>query len=63
MYYSYHRRIRQRIENGELIDHYFTCCYPRIGEVLVLVFKTEPFIRPIRPHSYEKYPEFCKQRI
>lgn len=63
MYYNYHSRIRQRIDNGELIDHYWTLCYPRIGEALVLVFKTEPFKRPIRPHSYERYPEFCEKNV
>lgn len=55
--YSYHNRIRQRINNGELIDHYFTDNYPRIGEALVLVFNTAPFLRPIRPHKYAEYKE------
>ncbi len=55
--YSYHNRIRQRINNGELIDHYFTDNYPRIGEALVLVFKTVPFLRPIRPNRYHEYRE------
>lgn len=58
--YSYHNRIKQRIRNGELIDHYFTDNYPRIGEALVLVFKTEPFLRPIGPHRYGEYMEVIK---
>ena len=55
--YPYHNRIKQRIKNGELIDHYFTDKYPHIGKALVLVFKTEPFFRPIRPHKWLEYKE------
>ena len=61
MYYSYHSRIKQRIANGELIDHYWTADYPRIGEAIVLVFKTEPFLRPIRPHKWDEYKEFIEK--
>ena len=57
MYYGYHARIRQRIRAGEMIDHYFTDNYPKIGKAMVLVFKTEPFLRPIRPHRWEEYKE------
>lgn len=53
--YPYHNRIKQRIRNGELVDHYFTDKYPRIGEALVLVFNTTPFLRPIRPHKWADY--------
>lgn len=53
--YSYHNRIKQRIRNGELIDHYFTENYPNIGEALVLVFNSPPFMRPIRTHRYSDY--------
>lgn len=53
--YSYHNRIKQRIKNGELVDHYFTDNYPGIGEALVLVFNTASFLRPIRPHKYVEY--------
>jgi len=56
MHYSYHGRNKQRIRNGELIDFYYTYNYPRMdGEVMVLVFNTEPFKRPIRPHKYCEY--------
>ena len=55
MKYSYHNRIKQRIRAGELVDHYWTDNYPRIGRALVLVFSTEPFLRPIRPHSWKEY--------
>lgn len=53
--YPYHNRIKQRISAGELVDHYFTDSYPRIGEALVLVFNTSPLFRPIRPHRYAEY--------
>lgn len=53
--YPYHTRIKQRIAAGELVDHYFTSEYPRIGEALVLVFNTPPFRCPIRPHRWEEY--------
>lgn len=53
--YPYHNRIKQRIRNGELIDYYFAKEYPGIGEALVLVFNTAPFICPIRPHRYAEY--------
>lgn len=53
--YPYHNKIKQRIRAGELVDHFFTDEYPRIGEALVLVFNTAPFIRPIRPHRYADY--------
>lgn len=59
--YPYHGRIKQRIGNGELIDYYYTDNYPRIGNALVLVFNTEPFKRPIRPHRWEEYETILKR--
>lgn len=64
--YPYHNRIKQRINNGELVSHYFTDSYPRIGKALVLVFNTYPFERPIRPHKYSDYVEVlarCKKGV
>lgn len=56
MRYPYHQKIKQRIRNGELIDFYYTYNHPHIdGEVMVLVFNTEPFKRPIRPHKFAEY--------
>lgn len=55
MRYPYHNRIKQRIKAGELIGFEFVNDYPGIGEVLVLKFNTEPFIRPVRPHKYVEY--------
>lgn len=53
--YPYHNKIKQRINNGELIDWYFTNDYPRIGEALVLYFSTFPPVRPVRPYRYPEY--------
>lgn len=53
--YPYHNKIKQRIKNGELKEYYFATNYPKIGEALVLVFNTEPFLRPIRPHRWDEY--------
>ncbi len=53
--YPYHNRIKQRIKAGELIGHKFVDNYPGIGEALVLMFNTAPFVRPIRPHRHVDY--------
>lgn len=58
--YPYHNKIKQRINNGELVSHYFTENYPRIGKALVLVFNTYPFERPIRPHKWDLYSSILK---
>lgn len=60
--YSYHNRIKQRIRAGELIDSYYTDSYPRIGKALVLVFRTEPFLRPIREYRWEEYEGVIENR-
>ena len=57
MHYSYHNRIKQRIRNGELTHWYFTANYPRIGEALVLIFRTTPYLRPIREYRWPEYQE------
>lgn len=59
--YPYHNKIKQRIKNGELESFYFCKSYPKIGECLVLVFKTEPVLRPIRPHRYEEYKDIIEK--
>lgn len=58
--YPYHNRTKQRIKDGELVEYYFTDDYPGIGEALVLVFNTAPFLRPIRPHKYKEYKEMIQ---
>ena len=55
--YSYHNRIKQRIRAGELVGYDWQEDYPGIGECLLLIFKTEPMFRPIRPHRYVDYVE------
>lgn len=59
--YPYHGRIRQRINAGELLNYYFTDDYPNIGEALVLVFGTMPFLRPIRPHRWPDYVDILAE--
>lgn len=59
--YPYHNKIKQRIKNGELETYYFCKHYHGIGECLILVFKTEPISRPIRPHRYQEYLKLLEQ--
>jgi len=62
MYYSYHSKIKQRINNGELISHHMVDEYNGISPCLLLIFKTEPGIRPIREHKFEQYKELLDER-
>lgn len=49
--YPYHNRIKQRINNGELVG-----IEQGTGEfAFVLVFSTYPYTRPIRPQSEWRY--------
>ena len=59
-YYSYHNRIKQRITAGELETVEYRTNYPRIGECAVLVFRTAPHFRPIRPERYQEYRDVLK---
>lgn len=59
--YPYHNRIKQRIENGEMINYEYVPTYKNISPCLLLYFKTEPFIRPIRAHRFEAYQEIIRQ--
>ena len=58
--YPYHNKIKQRIKNGELISFEFVEKYKNISPCLVLYFKTEPFIRPIREHRFSEYRQLLK---
>ena len=58
--YPYHNKIKQRIRNGELVDYKFVESYRDIGECLLLFFRTEPYIRPIRPYRYGEYLDLIK---
>lgn len=54
--YSYHNRIRQRINNGELVG-----IKKGDGEFsFILLFSTYPYERPIRPHSAYRYEKELK---
>lgn len=53
--YPYHNRIRQRIDNGELIHYEYVEKYNQISPALLLYFKTEPYVRPVREHRFEEY--------
>jgi hypothetical protein len=53
--YPYHNRIRQRINNKELIGYEYVDKYKNISPCLILHFETEPKIRPIREHRFAEY--------
>lgn len=53
--YPYHNRIKQRINNRELIKYEYVESYKKISPCLLLHFSTEPYIRPIREHRFEEY--------
>jgi hypothetical protein len=53
--YSYHNRIKQRINNNELTGFEYVDEYNGIKPCLLLYFDTEPKIRPIRSYMFEKY--------
>lgn len=59
--YSYHNRIKYRIQAGEIVTHYYTDSYPRIGSALVLVFSTSPYLRPIRPNRWPECQNVIKK--
>ena len=59
--YPYHNKIKQRIKNGEMEGFFFTSSWPRIGEALVLVFRTEPIFRPIRPYRWAEYEKITRR--
>ncbi|MBS5280026.1 MAG: hypothetical protein KHY27_00405 [Butyricicoccus pullicaecorum] len=58
MNYSYHGRIKQHIKAGELTDVQFVTDYPRIGECMVLMFKTEPISGLFDRASMQSTPGF-----
>ncbi len=59
--YPYHNRIKQRIQNKELIRYEYVDRYKNIEPCLLLYFETEPTIRPIREHRFEEYEALFKQ--
>ncbi|CAG7581816.1 MAG: hypothetical protein SLAVMIC_01047 [uncultured marine phage] len=59
--YSYHNRIKQRINNNELVSYEYVDEYNKISPCLLLHFDTKPFIRPIREHRFEEYEEILEK--
>ena len=53
--YPYHNRIKQRINNNELMGYEYVEKYKTISPCLILQFYTEPKIRPIREHRFKEY--------
>ena len=60
--YPYHNKIKQRINNKELIDYEYVDEYKNIKPCLLLYFDTEPRIRPIRKHRFKEYQVFLDKR-
>jgi hypothetical protein len=55
--YPYHNRIKQRIQNKELVSYEYIEKYKQISPCMLLHFSTEPTIRPIREHRFDEYEE------
>lgn len=53
--YSYHNRIKQRINNNELVYFEHVERYKNISPCMLLHFNTEPTVRPIREHRFDEY--------
>lgn len=58
--YPYHNKIKQRINNKELVSYEYVEKYKNISPCLLLHFDTEPKIRPIREHRFKEYEELFK---
>jgi hypothetical protein len=55
--YPYHNKIKQRINNKELIRYEYVKKYKNISPCMLLYFETEPKVRPIREHRFKEYEE------
>ena len=60
--YPYHNKIKQRINNNELLGYEYVNAYKKISPCLLLYFSTEPKIRPIREHRFKEYEEFLNRK-
>ncbi len=56
--YPYHNKIKQRINNKELVKYEYVDEYNKISPCLLLHFDTEPRIKPIREHRFKEYETF-----
>ena len=61
--YPYHNKIKQRINNKELINYEYVDSYKKITPCLLLYFDTEPKIRPIRKHRFKEYEDLLLKKI
>ena len=61
--YPYHNKIKQRINNNELIRYEYVEMYKTIKPCLVLHFDTEPKTRPIREHRFGEYEEILNKLV
>jgi hypothetical protein len=59
--YPYHNKIKQRINNKELVRYEYVDKYKDIQPCLLLHFDTEPRIRPIRKHRFKEYEKLFKE--
>ncbi len=53
--YPYHTKIKQWINNKELIRYEYVKKHKDISPCLLLHFDTEPKTRPIREHRFKEY--------
>ncbi len=59
--YPYHNKIKQRINNNELVKFEYVEKYKNISPCLLLYFSTEPKIRPIREHRFDEYEKILNK--
>ena len=59
--YPYHNKIKQRINNNELVKFEYVEKYKDISPCLLLYFSTEPKIRPIREHRFDEYEKILNK--
>ena len=60
--YPYHNKIKQRINNKELIDYEYVDVYKNISPCMLLYFDTEPKVRPIREHRFKEYENLLEKK-
>ena len=53
--YPYHNKIKQRKKWRELLKFEFVEKSKNISPCLLLYFKTEPYVKPIREHRFSEY--------
>ena len=59
--YPYHNKIKQRINNRELLSYEYLDNYKGIKPCLLLHFSTEPKTRPVREHRFDEYDKLLNQ--